>query len=152
MDKNSIREDLKKAIVTGKFDDARTLIINFSTNELSEVLCVIADDTKSIIVYTFICYLLIDKELPKYHIIAAEILSVPLFSIPGAYNTALYHVKRALELDPDNIYYKESLLFFYSIPDRLISRDEALEIAREIIKVDPTNVVALDIISEIMGR
>jgi hypothetical protein len=145
-------EEIKNLICNGNFGEVKKIVDNYSIEELSDVLCRVADDVKSIIVYSFVNFLLIDKELPEYHIIAAGLFSIPLFSIPGAYNVALYHVRRALELDSLSVEYREALLFFYDIPDQLVSREEALKVAQEIIKEKPDSSAALHIIDEIMSE
>jgi hypothetical protein len=61
----------------------------------------------------------------------------------SAFNGALFHARRRLELDSDNLRYKEFLLFFHSVPDDLINDEEAMQICLEILEQDPTNKCAL---------
>ena len=148
-----IKQNLQETILAGKFFDAKALITHFSQKEFSDTIYEIADETHTIIVYTFICSLL--KEFPQYHFIAAEILLCSLIltsfsspDIPGIYNSALYHARKALELDPNNINYMESLLFFYSLPNQLISKTETLKIAQKILNLNPNHQYALKILSK----
>jgi len=144
-----VKEKFKELVLEGNFFEAKKIINNFAIDDLSDTLCEIADDSKNISFYSFVCFLLIDKELPEYHIMASQLLIIPFSYIIGAYNAALYHARRALELDPLQVDYKEYLLFFYDIPDRLISRKEALKIAYEILEKNPHSEPALSVLQRV---
>ncbi len=47
--------------------------------------------------------------------------------------------KKAIELEPQNIAFKEYLLSYNSLPDEVLSDEEALEIRKQILKVNPEN-------------
>ncbi|MFJ6267099.1 hypothetical protein ACIQGW_19250 [Lysinibacillus xylanilyticus] len=47
-----------------------------------------------------------------------------------------------MELDEEDIELKEYLLFFYDIPDKLLSKQEAKTLAEEIINLNPKREVA----------
>ena len=99
-------------------------------------------DHKSLIWYSLICMLLIKKETAELHWIAAFVLSYPLCHLPGAYASALYHTRKAIQLDPNDIELKEFLLLFYEIPDQLVGKEEAIKIANEILEVKPSSSAA----------
>ncbi len=71
------------------------------------------------------------------------LISQALSHIEGAYNTGLYHARQAIQIEPKNITYKEYILLFNNIPEKLINDLEAIAIAKEILKQDPTNATAL---------
>lgn len=56
----------------------------------------------------------------------------------GAYKSGLFHTRRAIELSPNNLFYKEMLLFFDSIPNNLISI-RLREVGEFILSRDPNN-------------
>ena len=49
-----------------------------------------------------------------------------------------------IELDPDNIGFKEYILFFYIVPEHLLPKNEAISIAKEVLKKNPNNIAALN--------
>ncbi|CCF14315.1 hypothetical protein BLGI_2241 [Brevibacillus laterosporus GI-9] len=65
--------------------------------------------------------------------LASSLLSHLLRHIDGAYKSALFHSRRALELSPNIISLKENLLFFHTVPDRLICKEEAILLAKEVL-------------------
>lgn len=70
-------------------------------------------------------------------------------TLDGAYAAAFYHAKECVRLEPGNLSYKEFLLFFYEIPDKLLDREMALQIAREILNEEPNRQVARKLIKNI---
>uniref|UniRef100_UPI0025A9E659 hypothetical protein n=1 Tax=Thomasclavelia cocleata TaxID=69824 RepID=UPI0025A9E659 len=50
-----------------------------------------------------------------------------------------YHQKKAVELEPQNIDFKEYLISYNSLPDKILSDEETLEISKQILKADPNN-------------
>lgn len=63
--------------------------------------------------------------------------------LEGAYQAAFFHAKKAVGLSPNDISYKEYLLLFYEIPEQLLTKEEATDIAKEILEEDPENKVSL---------
>ena len=146
MDKPCLTEKLKEEVLSVNFDQASNLIYNVDPYTLSSIIGDLACETENISVYSFLVSLLIKKEDPHIHAIAAGIFIVPFFYIEGANNVAFYHAQRAVELCPKDYRYKELLLSFHNIPEPLVSKKEALKLAQDIIKVMPDNTNALDII------
>ena len=85
-------------------------------------------------VYVFLCDILNEKESADIHYLASLILIGPFSHLEGAYAGGYYHAKKAIKLDPDNIGFKEYILFFYSVPEQLLPRNEAISIAKEVLK------------------
>ena len=81
-------DDFKQAVIKGNFTKAKQLSINMN-------------------------YLLLDKESSELHYLASFLLSMGLNHLQGAYQTAFFHAKKAVELSPQDNSYKEYLLFFY---------------------------------------
>ncbi|MFJ8261013.1 hypothetical protein ACIQ4I_03495 [Rummeliibacillus sp. NPDC094406] len=52
----------------------------------------------------------------------------PLCHIEGAYQSAFYHAKKAIEIDENDVSLYEYLLFFNIIPDALLTNQEAKNI------------------------
>lgn len=84
--------------------------------------------------------MLLEKEAAHWDRVAAHILVVPLYYINGADAVSLYHTKRALELNPNNIGLKQLLLSFYTdLPAPLLTEEETISLANEILILDPNN-------------
>lgn len=138
---------IKKLILDGNFDEAQKNIKSFDIELIRELLIELCYETENIIVYSFLYNMLCKNESAAVHYIASELLSMPLCHVEGAYNSALFHGRRAIELDPHNISYKEYILLFYNLPEQLISEYEAKKFAQEVIEKMPNSKVALDILN-----
>jgi tetratricopeptide (TPR) repeat protein len=141
------RSHLKNFIIAGKFIEVHEELKKINFKELEDFLVELAYETESIAVYSFVSYLILTEENANNHYLASLLLSQPLSHLIGAYQAALYHAKRAIELAPKDTELKEYLLFFYELPDELMSREEAVAIAKEIIKINPKSRPALAILS-----
>ena len=136
-------DDFKQAIVRGDFSKAKHLSIHMNLEALTDTLYLIAYDNETIAPYGFVNYLLLDKESSELHYLASYLLSMGLNHLEGAYQTAFFHAKKAVELSPNDNSYKEYLLLFYEIPEQLLTKEEATDIAKKILEKDPENKASL---------
>lgn len=137
------KEMLFQLLLDGKIDEAGILIKNIDrellNEEIQDILLEISFSKQSIVPYTVIFKLLLEDESANLHAFASTLLSNPLCWIEGAYYSGFYHQKKAVELQPQNVAFKEYLLSYNSIPDAILSDEEALEIRKQILKTDPNN-------------
>ena len=140
-------EKIKKLILDGNFDEVQKIAKSFDIEYIRELLIDLCYETENIIAYSFVYNMLCKEESSALHYIASELLSMPLCHVTGAYKSALFHARRAIELDPNNISYKEYILLFYNLPERLISEYEAKKFAQEVIEKMPNSKAALDILN-----
>lgn len=137
------REILYYLLSEGKIDDAGMLIKNIDgellNEEIQDVLLEISFKKQSIVSYTVVLKLLFEDERANLHAFASTLLSNPLCWIEGAYYAGFYHQKKAVELEPQNIAFKEYLLSYNSLPDEILSDQEALKIRKQILEMDPDN-------------
>ena len=143
---------LRKLIINGDFSKAYLEINQLGIEEVYDFLIDLACDTKNIVVYGFVFYLISRKEIHIFHSLASDILAFPLCSLQRAYALALFHARRALELDPENIEHLQFLILFYDIPEKLIEESEALKIAKEILKRNPESNLAKETIARISKK
>ena len=108
----------------------------------------IAYDTENIAVYAFVNFLINQNESADTHNVAASLLIHPFGYIDGAYGAALHHVRRSIELAPTDVSFKELILFFALTPYELITDEEAVTCAKQILALDPTNKAALDFLQK----
>ncbi|MDI2588563.1 hypothetical protein OR571_15940 [Psychrobacillus sp. NEAU-3TGS] len=136
------------AILLGDFVKAKELASQMDMDSLRETLFLLAYENHNIATYGFISYLLLEEETSEFHYIASYLFSMALNHLEGAYQTAFYHAKKATDLSPNDMSYKEYMLFLNTIPDKLLEDEEASEIANVILNNEPNNKVAVSVISE----
>ena len=105
------------------------------------MMCEVAD-TDSVVILGFLSYVLSVRETAFYHQVISEAL-VQMCWLEGGYDLAFYHACRLLELEPiaDN---KEYLLFFYNLPEKLLSEEKAY-----ILSEKPDSIAANDVFSRL---
>lgn len=143
---NKTFEDL---ILDSQFNEAKGLLSNLTEEQIGQEILYLACKTKKMTTYGFIIYELLYTESSFWHYMAGKILLAPLFFIEGAYPLGVFHARRAIKLAPENIEYKKLLLAFYNLPEPAISKEEALQLAKEIIAVDQTADNAAWVIEEL---
>lgn len=142
--------NLETMLLSVEFPQAKKFVDKLPLETFREEILFLSYENQSIINYSFLNYLLGQKETADLHELAFAILVNPLCHIEGAYISALYHAKRAVELtNRQDVGHLENLLFLHSIPDKLIDDDEAMLISNEILILDPSSDIAKETISEL---
>ncbi|MBK3494978.1 hypothetical protein JFL43_08905 [Viridibacillus sp. YIM B01967] len=84
------------------------------------------------------------------HQLAFSILINGLCFLEGAYASALYHARRAVDLsNRKDVNAFLELLFLYSVPEKIVSDKEAVRICSEILELDLQNNTAKAILKEL---
>ena len=130
-DNKNIRNKLFSLLSCGEFEEAEKLFDDHDKNDQKELITCLSCDEESMVIYAFISYLISKKNDAFLHELAVISL-VSMCSLEGAYQTALYHARMLCRLDPD-IENTAYLLFLHDIPEKLVSDEEALDIARKIL-------------------
>ena len=145
--RGSMEEQIKLLIEQGEFAEAKKLVLQTEENAMDGMFFNMGNDDENINLYTFfVASLLEEQESVKNHVDAATWLTWGLHFIEGAYETAFYHVQRALELDPENTKLMSMLLFICHSPtkERLLTKDETASLALKILEKDPSSYEAFD--------
>lgn len=100
-------------IMSARFDKANK-IVNQCPKEAFETIIANAYDTESEMFYIFYLSKLIKFENAQNHYFVSLILAIYLNFKERIYDKALYHAKRAMELDKEDVSYKVCFLFFIS--------------------------------------
>lgn len=141
-----MQQELINTLLRGKFNSA---YLNLNDNDFfpPEILewC---EHTRNISLYSLIASRLINKENIEDHQRSSYLLSTVLFIYEGAFSMALFHTRRVLALDPTNLEYKRFLLFFHDIPENLIKKEEAINLASEILNYDPSCLISIQILKQ----
>lgn len=135
-------EILKKSLLQAKYQIAEEICECMEINKIRDIIITIAFDTESICVYCFTQYMIRKKREVFWIELAIDIMIHPLCHIEGAYSVALFHAREVLSIEK-SIGNLERILFFYNIPEKLVDEQEAKIIAKEILKIEPNNQVAL---------
>lgn len=141
-------------ILLGKFDKAAKIAKQYLEKEVFNSIIKAVMDSESEMFYLFYLSKLIKKENANDHYYASEILFNGINFLDGAYDKALYHIKRAMQLDENNIGYKEFYLIFYRHPDLLVQipDEEYLQCIEDILAINPTNETARCVKKKILNR
>jgi len=142
-------KELKQSILNGEFEEAKECLKRVPKNMVENDLVDLAYDTENISVYLFVLKLLFEQEDAYLHCLASTIMSIGFSHVSGAYHIAYHHMIRAVELEPLDYSYKEGLLLFYRIPERLLSREDAVKLAQEILKDNPDSASAKSVLRDI---
>ena len=133
----------------GNYQEAKKLLSNKSNEEIYQFLIDQAIETESISIYTFVCFLLSEQESTELHYCAAGILDHGLCYIKGATSASLFHARRAAKLSPDDISCQRELLFYFGMPDHVMSEQEAEIIAKTVLEKNPDDAKATQVIKMI---
>lgn len=145
-----MNSDLEDYLLNGHFVEAAHVARTISYDELEEQLLYLAYEHETIAIYTFVNSLLIELEAWRLHEIAYKLLTSSLSFIEGAYMAASYHAKRAIDITShQEIGPLEDLLFLYTESLSLVSQKEALQIAKEILAMEPKHKLAKEVIGKL---
>lgn len=146
MDKYS---NLKNEILAGDFVQARKTVKTMPFREFYRFMMGQPyHSEKEVVFYFFMVDLIGEKEDAIYHNLASSIMAFGLTWMPGAYNVAMRHLQRAIQLSPDDIGYKQQMLLYNIIPDQLLPKEEALAYAKQVHEDDPLDRLANDILNK----
>lgn len=148
-----MNSDLEDYLIKGDFEQAFHIAQTISYDELEKQMLYLAYENESIAIYTFINSLLIELESWKLHGIAYKLLTSSLSFMEGAYISAAYHARKAIEITSyQEIGPLEDLLFLYTESLELISQPEALRLAKDILKLDEHHKLAKQVIGKLSNR
>ena len=129
--------DLYDKIINVDFKQAEIIFMEMSSEEQREIIEEMAYNTESMLVYAFVQYVNEKNESVVFHEIEFDILTNALCHIEGAYQIALFHNQRLLELVPNSVKYLEWMLLFYDV--KVIDKEKALCVVNEILEMDSYN-------------
>lgn len=138
----SLKKQLHKAILSNDRTTVQRLVKSLAHEVVLDTFLEVAFNTDDLAVYEIVCDQIQVEQTADWEEAASLLMSQPFCHHPHAYELAYEHAKRAVVLDSSRIDLKEYLLFFNAIPDKLMTDDEANELATEILKLRPTSQVA----------
>ncbi|WP_020526407.1 hypothetical protein [Flexithrix dorotheae] len=139
---DSTTSQISQLILDYKFNEAEELIkSNFNEDDVLELLEQISKGKPGLLAYTFAAHLSEKHQNSFWHRIAASLAIQTLEEKSHAQNTSLYHILKAVELDPKDWELKEQALSFY--PENLLPERYVKPFAEAVLRQDPTNELAL---------
>lgn len=149
------REQLEQHILAGKFTQAKQLINVVSERELHAMLIYLGCEERHLCAYAFTWYLMQEKEVAELHYLAYRIVTQAYArNLTGCDATGIFHLRRAMALEPENEKYVEHFLMLHTPPlgpTPLISDDEAEMFAKQFLDRNRFNIVATNTLKK-MGR
>jgi len=138
-------------IVQGNFSEVLLEHTDADFLEKCKLILRQAFETGSLCFYGYFEYLIKNNNLAIYHYQASLTLSSALCHIEGAYQLAYFHAIEAAKIEPSDASYKEFILFFYNTPENLMTVDECQIYINEILRLDPENKTAIDLLESDPG-
>lgn len=98
-------------------------------------------------IYNFIVSLINENpDNKEYNEFASELMATALNHFENGYKIAFKHAKEVVRIDPNSLENWEWLLFFYNIPEKLLSKEELKEVLIKIFKINKVDKKALDLL------
>lgn len=150
---HQLKEQIEVLILNGEFERVRQLMTDNDFLDFEEAFIGAAQNTESVMFYTFIVEVMKEQESAELHDLAFLLLVYPLSEVTDAFKAAYYHAERSAELTD----YKEiksllQLLFLYTVPEPVLTDRQAYQVAKEILKLDPQNKIARDLMKRAVKK
>lgn len=142
-------EEIETDILNAKYEQVAKKFKNMSDEDIHNIIYFnIADRTESLSVYGFTQYMFKKTGNTVWLSLSVSIMAYILCCMEGAYAVGIFHARElvSLEKNIDNLIL---LLSFYELPERLMKEEEAESIAKEILKLDINNEIALNVLNEV---
>ena len=137
-------------ILNVNYEEANKKIININKQEIDKIIWNMANVTESFTFYGFSQYMYKKTENIIWLNFSASMLSFTFCCVEGAYAVGIFHAREAVEIEK-NLENLLTLLSFYGLPEHLMYDEEAESIAKEILKLDKNNEIAICVLNEILN-
>ncbi|MCU5746925.1 hypothetical protein N9R04_09570 [Staphylococcus sp. SQ8-PEA] len=144
---------IKKHVLNGEFESLKQLMSESDFMDFEEAYISCAHEVESTMFYTCILDLMKEEETAELHDLAFLLLVYPLSELKGALDSAYYHADASIKLtDGKEVKSLLQMLLLHAVPEQVISDKEAMEVARQILKLDPSNNVARNVLKDTAKR
>lgn len=148
-----MKDLIKGHILSGEFDTAYRLMSEVDFLEFEEHFISAAHEEESTMFYTFILDCIKKEETSELHDLAFLLHVYPYSEHDGVFHSAYYHAERSMILtDHKEVKSLLQMLLLHAIPEPLLSDKQAFDISKQILKIDPENKVARNIMKETAKR
>lgn len=148
-------EHLVQFILAGKFTQAKELSAGVNKRELYALLLYLGCEEGNVCAYAFTWFLMQNKEEAELHYLAYRIVTQAFATndLRGCDAVGLFHLRRAIVLEPDNEKYMNHFLLLHTPhlgPTHLISDEEAETIPKRALDRHRFNVVAAKVLEKLV--
>ena len=133
-------EYLHSMISTLQFRKASCIFRQLTQSEQMDFIILEAAEAANSTILDFLSFLLDENETALYHLLTAMAL-IQMCWLKDAYQLAYMHACALLKLEP-TAEHKEFMLFFFDIPEKILSKEQAFILAKEILLEKPTSIAA----------
>ncbi|MBI5975150.1 hypothetical protein [Staphylococcus canis] len=148
-----MQDIIKKHVLNGEFESVKNLMSVTDFLDFEEAYISSAHDEESVLFYTCLLDMIKDEETPEIHDLAFLLLVYPLSEVPGALDAAYYHAESSITLTEGKVVKSLlQMLLLHAIPTPVISDKKAFDVAKQILKLDPNNKVARNVLKETAKR
>ncbi|UXR71948.1 MULTISPECIES: hypothetical protein [unclassified Staphylococcus] len=148
-----MKDLIKNHVLNGEFESVKHLMAATEFLEFEEAFISSAHDEESVMYYTCLLDMIKERETSEIHDLAFLLLVYPLSEVPGALDAAYYHAEASIELtNGQEVKSLLQMLLLHAIPEPVISDKQAFNTAKQILKLDPNNKVARNILKETAKR
>lgn len=134
-------ETIKRLISENNFSEVYDLILK--DKSLLDRIGLLTYEEPNAHLFRFICFLGENGKEEKITSFASMILATSLCHFEGAYKKAYLFAQKAVLKEPNNLQNLEWLLFFYDLPDNMVSDNELKGYIEAILKLDNNNEKAI---------
>jgi hypothetical protein len=134
---------LSDSIINGEFETAKNLLSGMTFAQIQSSIYKISFDTENIMVYKFLEFMYEMTNEIFYLECCVHVLCLDLAGVEGAYRLALYYQRKINKVLGENIGNLEMMLFFNTIPEKLVTDPEAEIFAKRLLELDENNNAAL---------
>ena len=144
---------IKKHVLNGEFESLKQLMSETDFMDFEEAYISSAHEVESTMFYTCILDMMKQEETAELHDLAFLLLVYPLSDVKGALDSAYYHAEASIKLtDGKEVKSLLQTLLLHAVPEPVISDKKAMEISRQILKLDPSNNVARNVLKDTAKR
>ena len=144
---------IKKHVLNGEFESLKQLMSETDFMDFEEAYISSAHEVESTMFYTCILDMMKQEETAELHDLAFLLLVYPLSDVKGALDSAYYHAEASIKLtDCNEVKSLLQMLLLHAVPEPVISDKKAMEISRQILKLDPSNNVARNVLKDTAKR
>ncbi|MCY1589170.1 hypothetical protein NW114_02515 [Staphylococcus pettenkoferi] len=144
---------IKKHVLNGEFESLKQLMSETDFMDFEEAYISSAHEVESTMFYTCILDMMKQEETAELHDLAFLLLVYPISDVKGALDSAYYHAEASIKLtDGKEVKSLLQMLLLHAVPEPVISDKKAMEISRQILKLDPSNNVARNVLKDTAKR
>ncbi|EMV8560189.1 hypothetical protein AADD88_000963 [Staphylococcus pseudintermedius] len=144
---------IKRHVLNGEFDAVKNLMSATDFLEFEEAYISSAYENESVMYYTCLLYMIKEAETTEIHDLAFLLLVYPLSDVLGAIEAAYYHAESSIDLTKGKeVKSLLQMLLLHALPEPVISDKKAFEVSKQILKLDPSNKVARNVLKDTAKR